>query len=294
MSRDRRIRRERLKQLRKQPEPAPAVAEPPVHSAVWLLLAAFLLPNLGALVCGFVLDDLPLIVENEKLHSLRNLRQIWTSGYWPDRGGLFAYRPVAQTLWVALWSVGHGRPLAFHVLGVALGLAVVLLLHRFLLAVKTPPRTAFIAALLFALFPIHVEATTSVVGSAELLAAAFGLGALLLYYRGWRIPALVVFALAVFSKESAAAVAAVPALFPRAVAGGATGLSRHRNSGMNQQWRHKAAATFRLHWRDLAVGAAAVLIVGAALLAHRAIATGVSFIPPIDNAMGLLGAGPGS
>jgi tetratricopeptide (TPR) repeat protein len=248
---------------------APLPPEAPVGRAGWLLGAAFLLPNLGALGCRFVLDDLPLIVENEKLHSLGNIVAICKSGYWPDRAGISAYRPVSQMAWAALWSAGGGRPFLFHLFGLLLGLAAVLLAYRFLVKLQTPPRAAFIAALLFASFPIHTEATTSVVGSAELLAAVFGLGSLLLYSGGRRIAALALFSLAVFSKESAAAFAALPLVFPAL-----------------RPARVVPPAAQRLY-RDLATAVAAAAIIGAALLAHRAVTRG-GFIPPIDNPMALL------
>ena len=243
--------------------------------AGWLLGAAFLLPNLGALGCRFVLDDLPLIVENEKLHSLGNIVAICKSGYWPDRAGISAYRPISQTAWAALWSAGGGHPFLFHLFGLLLGLAVVLLAYRFLIKLQAPPRAAFIAALLFASFPIHAEATTSVVGSAEVLAAAFGFFSVLLYSGGRPIAALALFALAVFSKESAAAFAALPLVFPAL-----------RPASIVPPARQGHRAGPPLH-RDLATAAAAAAIIGAALLAHRAVTKG-GFIPPIDNPMALL------
>jgi tetratricopeptide (TPR) repeat protein len=266
-----------------------------VPRAGWLLGAAFLLPNLGALGCRFVLDDLPLIVENEKLHSLGNIVAICKSGYWPDRAGISAYRPVSQTAWAALWSAGGGHPFLFHLFGLLLGLAVVLLAYRFLIKLQAPPRAAFIAALLFASFPIHAEATTSVVGSAELLAAAFGFFSLLLYSGGRPIAALALFALAVFSKESAAAFAALPLVFPALRPAGIVppaprrpppqAAERHWVAGGTpvQQGDH-AGSPLR---RDLAMAAAAAAIIGAALLAHRGVSR-TGFIPPIDNPMALL------
>ena len=249
-----------------EPQVASA-AEALVPCAPLWLAAAFLLPNLGALACGFVFDDQALIVENESLHlrSLHQLAHIWASGYWPDARALELYRPVSQSLWALAWTMGGGtHPAFFHAIGLALGLAVVLLLYRFLLAVQTPLRIAFIAALLFALFPIHTEATTSVVGSAELMASALGLGALILYYRHRPIPALILFALAVFSKENATAFAALPLVFPR------------------KDRRSRAS---------LLTAAGAAVIIAAALLAHRAVSRD-SQIAPIDNPMVLLGAGP--
>ena len=263
MSRQRRVRREK-KQAAQELRAATA-AQPPVRYADLWLAIAFLLPNLGALACGFLFDDLPVIVQNEVLHphSLRQFLHIFSVGYWPDRRGLQLYRPVTEAIWALTWSLGGGNhPWVFHALGLALGCAVVLLLYYFFIEVQTPPRTAFIASLLFALFPIHTEATTSIVGSAELLAAVFGLAALILYYRKRPFLAVLLFALAVFSKESAAAFAAVPLVFPR------------------KDWRA----------RDSWIAAAGTaLVVGGALTAHHLIAVG-AFIPPIDNPMGLVSA----
>jgi tetratricopeptide (TPR) repeat protein len=265
MSRTRRVRQQQ-KQAANAVQAAVAAQPPISHAPLWLA-AAFLLPNLGVLACGFLLDDLPLIVDNESLHlhSFRQLAHIWTSGYWPDRRSLGLYRPVAQTLWALIWTAGGGsHPALFHAVNLVLGVIVVLLLYRFLLVVRTPPRTAFIAALLFALFPIHTDATTSVVGSAELLAAAFGLGALMLYYRQRHLSALLLFALAVLSKESASAVAALPLIFPR------------------KDGRSRAS---------LLTAAGAAAIIAAALLAHHVISRD-SRIPAIDNPLGLVDAVP--
>jgi protein O-mannosyl-transferase len=225
----------------------------------WLLAIAFVLPNLNALACGFVLDDLPLIVESEKLHSIRNVLEIWRSGYWPDRAGLTLYRPVTQTFWMLLWEVGRAQPFAFHLFNLLVGCAVVVLLYRLLRELGFEIEIAFCTSLLFAVLPIHTEATTSVVGSAELLAALFSLLALLFYRRERPILAIVFFALAVFSKESAAAVAAVGWLITPAP--------------RSKRWKE-------------AVAAAAVIAL--ALWARSAIASAPSFIPPIDNATALL------
>jgi tetratricopeptide (TPR) repeat protein len=235
----------------------------PVAGASWWLAAAFLVPNLGTLAAGFVFDDRVLIVENPAMHiqSLGQLAHIWKSGYWPDNRGLELYRPVAQTVWALLWAAGGGaHPGLFHAFGLLAGLAAVLLLYRFFLAVRVPPRTAFLAAALFALLPIHTDATASVTGTAELMAAAFALGALLFYYRRQTVPALLLFACAVFSKESAAAFAALPVLFPRG----------------------------DRHWRESwAPGAGAAILIGTAVEAHRWLSRS-SNIPPIDNPAALL------
>jgi protein O-mannosyl-transferase len=301
MGKARRIRQERQKaemsMSARKISPA-ANAQPVSRARLWLALA-FILPNLGALACGFLLDDLPMIVENEAIHihSLRRLGQLWISGYSANPHLLGLYRPVSQSVWSLVWLAGGARAIWFHALCLVFGLAVTLLIYHFLLTVETPPRTAFITAFLFALFPIHTEATTSVVGSAELMAAAFGFGALILYFRRrpqalhshrsfiewkraglslvnrWRLPALALFALAVFSKESAVTFAALPLAC----------LRRGQEKG-GLAWRH-----FVQDGRAFtAAGAAA--IIGAAWVAHRLFASGAG-IPPIDNPAALLSTG---
>jgi hypothetical protein len=265
----RKRRAARANEAARTPETAAASAPDrdsvPARAELWIV-AACLLPNLGALLCGFVLDDLPLVVENEKLHALSRLREVWTSGYWPDGHGLLLYRPLTETVWAALWTLSGGRAIAFHALNLLLGAAAALL--AFALLTRIAGRsTGFLGALLFALFPIHTEATTSVVGSAELLAAVLGMGAALAWFRDRRSVALLLFAAAILAKESAAAWAGVVT----------------------------ALALFEPRWRRprrrLPVdGAAAAAVVGLALAARALVGGGPSFIPPVDNPSALLDA----
>jgi len=238
-----------------------------VRSLRLLLLLITILANLNTLSAGFVLDDLPLIVDNVKLHSVSGLEAIWISGYWPDRLGLALYRPVTETLWLVLWMVGNGRAVIFHFANICLAATVTLLVYELLRATAARWSSnadaqrfiAFAAAAIFALLPIHSEAVASVAGSAELLAALFGAAALLAFIRRRPGLALLFYAIAIFSKESAAAIAAVAwfvAPKPR---------SRHVG---------------------VAFGAAAIL--AAALVARQLVASGQSFVPPIDNASTLL------
>jgi hypothetical protein len=145
-----------------------------------ILGGAFLLSNLLTVRFGFVYDDFPIIVENTRLHSLDRLGEVFSHGYWPDRPGLTLFRPVVQGLWAFLWALGGGSPFIFH-----------------------------LAALLFAVLPIHVEATASVVGMSETMAASLGLAALLMYSQGRRELAFLLWLPAVFTKESAAALSAL-------------------------------------------------------------------------------------
>lgn len=238
-----------------------AIRQGEVPFAAVLLVSALLLPNLNALVCGFVLDDMPLIVDDPNLHSLANLPTLWTSGYWPDRLGLTLYRPLTKTLWLLLWCIGGGRAVVFHVVNVLLGAAIVVLIYRLLISTGFTPFLAFSTAVIFAVLPIHTEAITSIVGSAELLAALFGVSALLAFHRGRQWIALLLFALAILSKESAATLLGAGWLIapkPR---------SKH-----------------------LTTGVLAAAVVAAALVLRRSVSAAPAFIPPIDNPSAFLPA----
>lgn len=247
--------------------PASAPAGPPLPAwlAGWrlplLLACAAMLPHVGTLTAGFVLDDLPLIVENVRLHALGGVPDIWTHGYWPDRRGLTLYRPLTQSLWALVWFLGNGRPAWFHGLCLALSASAAVLAHALLRELAVPPRPALMAALLWALLPIHTEAIASVVGSAELLAAVLSLSALLAWRRGHLGPALALYAAAVLSKESAAAIAGLAAAL---------------------DWLAPGPGSPRGQRRWVGAGLA-VVVVGGALVARSLVATGPELIPLVDN-----------
>lgn len=231
-----------------------SVAQEPVPRARLWLVAVFLLPNLLTLSGGFIFDDVPLVVENESLHSFSGLSEIWTEPFWPDRPLLTLYRPITKSIWLLLWLAGGGSAIPFHLFNLLLGSSVVVLLHSYLLELGIPSLVSFLGAFLFALFPIHVEAVAPVFGSAELLAATFGLAALLLHRRDHRVLALALFALAVYSKESAAALAAIGFL-----------------------------AAKRPRTRYVPDAIAAALIIASILVVRSMVATGMEGIPSADN-----------
>ena len=65
MSRARRLRRQQGQTAATEAKTAAPAVELPVPRAPLWLAGAFLLPNLGALACGFVFDDRVLIVDNQ-------------------------------------------------------------------------------------------------------------------------------------------------------------------------------------------------------------------------------------
>jgi hypothetical protein len=138
-----------------------------------------------------------------------------TADFWGharnDAEATGSYRPsVSLTYWLQarLWG-GGAAPL--HLFDMALHAAAVLLLYGMLGLALGGGTPALLAALVFAVHPALSEAVASVVGRADLLAGASFLGALLSHRRAarsaaslrWEAGALVLLAVALFSKEYA-------------------------------------------------------------------------------------------
>jgi hypothetical protein len=169
---------------------------------IGLLLATVALVYANTLWNQFTWDDELYITSNPQV----------TQFSW--RGLLAAnrvtnvFRPLTFGSFAFNWALQGAHPFGFHLLNLLLHGAVTLLLYWLLCALldEVPHGTtmALVAAALFAVHPIHTEAVTSIVGRPELLAAGFLLAAWLLHLRDLQIPALICFALALLSKESAA------------------------------------------------------------------------------------------
>jgi tetratricopeptide (TPR) repeat protein len=132
---------------------------------------------------GFAYDDVGVIQDRSLFHSLANWRAILTASWWPV-GNL--YRPLTQLTFAANWTATGGTFPAFHLTnlvlhGIASGLVYLLALRL------VGARGALVAALLFAVHPVHVEAVANVVGRAEVLATIFSALAVLAYLTDGRL-----------------------------------------------------------------------------------------------------------
>lgn len=151
----------------------------PSAKAYVLVLAVALAASVTALRGGFVYDDAPVVQDDVRLRSLRDVPALVGSAYWPGDIPDRAYRPFTTVSFAVDWAVGRGSPVVFHAVNVALHLAVTALV--LLLAGAALGRGAAVAALWFAVAPVHVEAFAPVVGRSEVLAALGYLAAVLAY-----------------------------------------------------------------------------------------------------------------
>jgi tetratricopeptide (TPR) repeat protein len=168
---------------------------------------------------GFAYDDLSVIVQHEALHDLANLPRLLVQPFWPGTRGveLGLWRPASTGALAALWSVGGGAAWPFHLANIVLhagAAALVAALVGSLFGVTG----AWVAGLLFAVHPVHVEAVANAVGLAEMLSAVPVLLACLIVARSrgdtplgagrtWSLIGLYAFAL--LAKEVAAVLPAL-------------------------------------------------------------------------------------
>ena len=198
-----------------------------------LLLAACLVPFANGLGGDFTYDDKAIVRDNPRIRSIETFGQLFETSYFGGPQGTgTAYRPMLLASFAAEWWIHGGNALPFHAVNLLLHAAATLLLWRLLVRLEFSGFVPLAAALLFAVHPIHVEAVTSLVGRGETQAAVLVLLFLHLAVRWWRrtdrrgwllAGALACDALALLTKESAAAAPALAFLCFLRLAEGSAG-----------------------------------------------------------------------
>jgi tetratricopeptide (TPR) repeat protein len=187
---------------------------PPLTRRGWWMLALAiaalaLAASANSVVNNFTYDDWSVIVRAPRIHSLAGWWREMAHTYWDAEWGGDGYRPFTTIAFRLQWVFGGGEPLLFHAVNVALhvvtSVAVFWLACGFL-----PLAAAWVAAALYSVHPVHVEAIASVVGQSELWVALFVTLAVGLYVHGRMASALtwkrwlaigVLYAAACLSKE---------------------------------------------------------------------------------------------
>ncbi len=128
-------------------------------------------PHLPVLWNRFAMDDLYIIVWNPLVHTIQGVWRGFAGPYWPPDLGGQMYRPLPLASFVMSWTIAGAHPVLFHAMNLlwhaAVAVAVAAMARR--LADVT---VAFVAGLIFAVHPVHVEAIANVIGLGELMAAA--------------------------------------------------------------------------------------------------------------------------
>jgi protein O-mannosyl-transferase len=136
-------------------------AKPGFHAwiVVVVILAAFI-PYALSLGYGFIYDDHQQIEENAGLRAGLAWDRAFISDVWAMTGSTERsnyYRPLMWVAYDAIFSVAGLAPLAFHLFNLSLHVSVCIVLFFLTMQLFRDERIAGIAAILFAVHPIHTE-----------------------------------------------------------------------------------------------------------------------------------------
>ncbi len=140
------------------------------------------------------LDDSLLLVHNPNIHELswRTLRNIFTS-YDPE-----LYIPLTLFTYQLQYLFFGLQPFTYHLVNLALHAMNALLLFMLVYALSKSRSVGFIAALLFAVHPVNVEAVAWIAARKDLLSTACFLAAFVSYLRAERAGSRSMFAASIF------------------------------------------------------------------------------------------------
>lgn len=149
----------------------------------WLLVIAVaglaLAASANSVTNGFAYDDVVLIQNAPRVHAWQGWWREFTQTYWPGGDG---YRPLTLIGWRAQWALGAGAPAVYHTVSIVLHVSASVAV-LWLASAALPLAAAWIAAALYAVHPVHVEAIANIVGQSELVVALLVVLAVGLYLR---------------------------------------------------------------------------------------------------------------
>jgi Flp pilus assembly protein TadD len=172
---------------------------------VALVVTAVLAVYANALPNAFLWDDRVLVVGNPAIKRWDAIPGLFVSDLFPGGVASGYYRPLQALTYALDYRLWGLVPAGFRLTNVLLHAATAAALYVVAVRVLAVPTAALVAALLFAVHPLHVEAVTYVAGRSDPLAAVFFLLAVLGFLRGdgrGRMFALAAFFLALLAREA--------------------------------------------------------------------------------------------
>ncbi len=174
----------------------------------WILVLFFI----GLIVFSFNLgnplfwDDDDWIVNNSFVHSLsgQNIKSIFTTDILHGFGlNSNYYRPLLLLSFAFNWVLHGSSPIGYHLISNLFHIANAILVFSISYLVFRRQRPAFIAALIWLVHPLNVEAVAYISGRGDPMSVFFILGGLTLFAGGKRWWAVLSMVLAVLSRETA-------------------------------------------------------------------------------------------
>src|SRR5208337_815574 len=152
--------------------------------AVLILVA--LLPYLNSLLNGFVQDDNRQVVSNPYLRSFSHLREIFATNVWSyvgAQGMTNYYRPLMTFGYLLCYQFLGPLAYGFHLANVVLNAGVVCLVFLVTERIFRDRTLGFVAAVIFALHPIHSESVEWIAAVTDLQLTLFYLLAFWFFLR---------------------------------------------------------------------------------------------------------------
>lgn len=182
-----------------------------------LVLAVTLIAYFGTVGFEFVHDDIDQIVKNPHVQSWQFVPRYFTAHIWnhvsPEWGGLH-YRPLFL-MWLRINHSLFGlNPIGWHLTTVGAHLAATLMVYLLARRLLRESASAALAAAVFGLHPVHIEAVAWVSGVNEPLLAILTIASFLCYLNKrespvkpramrWFAASLSLYAMALLTKETA-------------------------------------------------------------------------------------------
>lgn len=155
--------------------------------AIVLIAVLGLAVYASALGSDFVYDDARLVSKNLYIRQWSNFVRVFTEDIGAGAGSVYNhynfYRPLQMLTYMidhTLWGL---EPFGYHLTSVCCHIAVALALLFFALMITGDRRAAFIAAAIYTVHPVHVEAVAYIAGRADSLVALCMLISLIMYVR---------------------------------------------------------------------------------------------------------------
>ena len=173
---------------------------------------------------SFIWDDQNVIIDDPFIRDTGKLHFLFTREYWQRSSGSLGsggrYRPLSMASFAVDHVLWGDNPSGYHLTNLVLHIMNVLLVYFLVFGLtddrkdRLLPAPAFLAALFFAVFPVHVESVTWIKNRSDLLSTLFFLSSFLLFVEYLRRDGLAVraynliasfscFLLALLSKEIA-------------------------------------------------------------------------------------------
>jgi tetratricopeptide (TPR) repeat protein len=151
------------------------IGSEPHFRNIILLVCLCLLVFGNSLSGALVWDDHLLVEKNPTIRTLTNIPDLFTTALWSFAfvGSTTYYRPIQATIHALVYQINGSAPFYYHLMNVVLHSIATVFVYLIGLEISLSTPAALIAAALFAVHPVHVEAVAWVAGAGDLSCAVF-------------------------------------------------------------------------------------------------------------------------